>query len=96
MPLSPITRDTVVIFSGHVKTQTMQTADRADWGFFLMYHLYLLISFILTFLACDILEKKEKKNYFFKVVLVYKGDGLLKNLLHRFRYSWCKVSTSVD
>ena len=63
MPLSPITRDTVVIFSGHVKTQTMLTADRADWGFFffLMYHFYLLISFILTFLACDILEKKEKK-----------------------------------
>ena len=30
MPLSPITRDTVVIFSGHVKKQTMQTADRAD------------------------------------------------------------------
>ena len=31
MRLSPITRgDTVVIFSGHVKTQTMQTAERAD------------------------------------------------------------------
>ena len=57
-----------------------------------MYHFYLLISFILTFLACVILEKKRKE----KVVLVYKGDGLLKNILYRFRYSWCKVSTGVD
>ena len=62
MPLSSITRDTVVIFSGHVKTQTcwLQTVQTEDF-FFLMYHFYLLISFILTFLACDILEKKEKK-----------------------------------
>ena len=76
MPLSSITRDTVVIFSGHVKTQTMLTADRADWGFFFFNVSFLFINFFYSnFSSLWYFRKKRKE----KVVLVYKGDVLLKN-----------------
>ena len=53
-------------YGGHF-LWSCENADHADCRpcrlriFFLMYHFYTLISFILTFLACDIFEKKEKK-----------------------------------
>ena len=53
-------------YGGHF-LRSCENADHADCrtgrlrDFLLMYHFYLLISFILPFLAGDILEKKEKK-----------------------------------
>ena len=65
--------------NGHVTTQTMQTVDcrmriffENVWVFFCFFVL------IIIFLACDILEKKKRKE---KLELVYKGDGLVKNVL---------------
>ena len=64
----------------------MQTADRADcadredWEVFKNIYHFKCIIFIYFFpkffLACDMLEKKMEK-----LKLVYKGDGLVKNVL---------------
>ena len=59
--------------NGHVRTQAMQTVDCRLRFFFLN----VCVFFIIIFLACDILEKKRKE----KLELVYKGDGLVKNVL---------------
>ena len=70
--------------------QTLQTEDFFKCIIYLF--IYLFIYFILIFLACDILEKKRKE----KVVLVYKGDGLLEKLLLQVSVFWCKVGASLS
>ena len=65
--------------NGHVTTQTMQTVDcRMRIFFENVWFFFCFFDLIIIFLACDILEKKKRKE---KLELVYKGDGLVKNVL---------------